>query len=241
MRSYRNSQTENLPSNTMTSGPDYSSATNLTGEERKHRTNEFLKNLKVPILEHLPLVEDFSEAQFRDEKDVAERCVILYGIIFVVHGEASGNEMIEYFKEFGLWEKVSPKEKKFLKNKNPSKQDKIDHSWKIESLNVLLWSLQKFDELELPLEMCSFEHIEDLPDLNVDPSAWIEKARLRNQEEILNQVDLIYRIHWATRDAELNNKPVPGGFDSGVVFERHYALNWLVMYAEQWDDITTDT
>ena len=241
MRSYRNSQTENLPSNTMTNGPDYSSATNLTGEERKHRTNEFLKNFKVPILEHLPLVEDFSEAQFRDEKDVAERCVILYGIIFVVHGEASGNEMIEYFKEFALWEKVSPKEKKFLKNKNPGKQDKIDHSWKIESLNVLLWSLQKFDELELPLEMCSFEHIEDLPDLNVDPSAWIEKARLRNQEEILNQVDLIYRIHWATRDAELNNKPVPGGFDSGVVFERHYALNWLVMYAEQWDDITTDT
>ena len=29
---------------------------------------------------------------------------------------------------------------------------------------------------------------------------------------------------------------------SGVVMERHYALNWLIGYSDQeWDDVTTDT
>jgi hypothetical protein len=237
----RTKQNENSSFDSMMMTPDYSSTTNLTGEERKRRTNEFLKELKVPTLEHLPLVEDFKEAQFRNDREVAERCIILYGIIFVVHGEASGEEMTDYLKEFDLWDKVSPNERKFLENKNPSDQDKVEHSWKIESLNVLLWSLNKFDDLELPINMCDFEHIEDLPDLSVDPTEWIEKSRLRNKEEILNQVDLIYRIHWATRDAELNNKIIPGNFHPGIVFERHYALNWLVVYADEWDDITTDT
>jgi hypothetical protein len=238
----RTKQIENLSSDSMMMiKPDYSSATNLTGEERKNRTNEFLKDLKVPILEHLPLVEDFTEAQFRNDKEVAERCIILYGIIFVVHGEASGEEMTEYLKEFGLWDKVSPNERTFLGNKNPIDQDKVDYSWKIESLNVLLWSLSKFDDLELPINMCDFEHIEDLPDLSIDPTEWIEKSRLRNKEEILNQVDLIYRMHWATKDAKLNNKKIPGNFHPGIIFERHYALNWLVMYADDWDDITTDS
>ena len=78
-----------------------------------------------------------------------------YGIIFVVHGEVSGEEMIEYFKEFGLWEKVSPNEKKFLINKKPTDQERIEYSWKIEGLNVLLWSLSKFDDLSLPYLMIS--------------------------------------------------------------------------------------
>jgi hypothetical protein len=237
----RSSQINTKPVDSMIVKPNYFSTTSLTGEERKLRTNEYLKALKVPTLEHLPLVEDFNDARFRNDREVAERCVVLYGIIFVVHGEASGDEMIRYFKEFGLWDNVSPNEKKFLTNKTPNDQEKVECSWKIEGLNVLLWSLNKFEDLGLPINMCDFEHIEDLPDLSVDPTEWIEKSKLRNREEILNEVDLIYRIHWATRDSELNGKSIPGDFHSGIVFERHYALNWLVIYADDWDDITTDT
>ena len=91
-------ETNTTYANSMIAKPNYSSAKKLTGEERKFRTNEFLKAFEVPTLEHLPLVEDFNDARFRSDKEVAERCVILYGIIFVVHGEASGQEMIEYFK-----------------------------------------------------------------------------------------------------------------------------------------------
>src|SRR5690606_11115577 len=116
----RTRQNEHPSFDSMTIRPDYSSSINLTGEERKRRTNIFLKELKVATLEHLPLVEDFNEAQFKKDREVAERCIILYGIVFVVHGEASGEEMSGYLNEFGLWDKVSPNERKFLENKNPS-------------------------------------------------------------------------------------------------------------------------
>ena len=107
-----------------------------------------------------------------------------------------------------------------MTNRKPSDKERVEHSWKIEGLNVLLWSLSKFDDLSLPISMCDFEHIEDLPDLSVDPAEWIAKSKLRNTEQILNEVDLTYRIHWATRDAELNNKVIPGDFHPGIVFER---------------------
>ena len=80
-----------------------------------------------------------------------------------------------------------------------------------------------------------------MPNLEADPSVWISNSRLRNTEDILNETDLIYRIHWATEDARINGKKVPAGLNSDVIMERHFALNWLTMYADDWDDITTDT
>jgi hypothetical protein len=77
--------------------------------------------------------------------------------------------------------------------------------------------------------------------LNEDPASWINNSTLRDSEEILNQTDLIYRIHWAVKEAQFNNQPIPANINIGVVYERHIALNWLTMYAEDWDDLTADT
>ncbi len=68
------------------------------------------------------------------------------------------------------------------------------------------------------------------------------QAKLRPQAELLDAADLIYRTHWAVRQARLDGEPSPAGLDPGVVHERHYALNWLIGYAGQaWDDMSTDT
>ena len=68
------------------------------------------------------------------------------------------------------------------------------------------------------------------------------EAELRPQAEILSEADLIYRIHWATVDARVNGAEPPAGLNPSVVYERHYALNWLIGYAgQEWDNITTDT
>ncbi len=68
------------------------------------------------------------------------------------------------------------------------------------------------------------------------------KAKLRPQSELLDAADLIYRYDWAVVNARINGEPAPAGLDGGVVYEWHYALNWLIGYAGQdWDDITTDT
>jgi hypothetical protein len=71
-------------------------------------------------------------------------------------------------------------------------------------------------------------------------SQFIEDSKLRPIADILDQADLIYRYHWAVRNARLKGQQTPGALDAGVTQERHHALNWLVM-EEAWDDVTTDT
>lgn len=213
----------------------------LTGQERKEFTNKFLKQKGVPTLEHLPLVEDFTEAKFRDKNEVAKKAVVLYGLIHVAHREKTSEEMTAYFKKYNLWNTVSPEERYYLEKQNKTEQDNNPITWRIENLNVLLWALGNFDTLGFPTTMCDFSNYKNLPNLEIDPTQWISNSILRDTEDILNETDLIYRIHWATRESNLKGKPTPANVNEDIVIERHFALNWLTMYADNWDDITTDT
>ena len=69
-----------------------------------------------------------------------------------------------------------------------------------------------------------------------------KKAKLRSKEEILELQDLTLRYNWACVDARINNKTIEA-LDFGVVFERHYALNWLLTVdgISDWDAVMTTT
>jgi hypothetical protein len=67
-------------------------------------------------------------------------------------------------------------------------------------------------------------------------------ARLRPTGELLDALDLSFRLHWATTDARVKNAAPPAGLEPGVVAERHHALNWLVRFQDAaWDDVETPT
>lgn len=69
-----------------------------------------------------------------------------------------------------------------------------------------------------------------------------QNAKIRSKKEILDQADLILRLNWACVSARVKNETAPGGLNSSVVYERHYALNWLIKYMNQdWDSVSTDT
>mmetsp|Transcript_11810 Transcript_11810/g.16379 ORF Transcript_11810/g.16379 Transcript_11810/m.16379 type:complete len:97 (-) Transcript_11810:11-301(-) len=62
------------------------------------------------------------------------------------------------------------------------------------------------------------------------------------KEEVADLLDHYYCYNWACVDARIKGTNAPGGMDSGVVLERHYALNWLTKYFNQeWDNVKTDT
>jgi hypothetical protein len=221
--------------------PAYPSDHKLSSEERKKITDDFLKSHNIPVLPTLPLVEDHTEAKFRKEVVIARRCVILYGLINVGHKARKAEDMVAFFKKHHLWSDVSPSEQEYLLGKDVTDQQNTNMIWRMESLNVLLWALGHFDVLPLPTQICDSSDYKNLPDIESHPLNWIQNSRLRNTEDILNEADLIYRIHWATTEARLKNIPMPFNLNNDVVYERHYALNWLIMYAEDWDEISTDT
>ena len=72
-------------------------------------------------------------------------------------------------------------------------------------------------------------------------ASFVQDAQLRSTAERFGACDEILEIHWAVRDAQLDNREIPNNYHPGVVRERHFALNWLTYYDDEWDEITTDT
>lgn len=210
---------------------------------RKEKTHEILKKEGIKINVNLPYIESEEETTLRTPKEVATRAAILSITNLVAFDSIDSEEAISYLEEYNLWEHTTPDEKDFLQN--PTEDKKFQETWKCECIWVLLWALQLVDNLPFPNELC------DLNDIALDkypisgdndPNEFIKtNNQLRSKAEILDANDLYYRYHWACVDARINNLEMTT-IDSGIVYERQYALNWLVNYmGQEWDDVSCDT
>jgi hypothetical protein len=75
-----------------------------------------------------------------------------------------------------------------------------------------------------------------------DMDALLMNINTRDTAEILDELDKTYRLHWAVTDARVKNEPTPANINPSVVYERHYAFNWLInRYNEDWDAVSTPT
>lgn len=210
------------------------------GLARRTRSIEILKAEGVPYIEHLPVIVSETESTRRSKEEVAKRAIAL--CIVAAKGEGLEQKLIDdLVEQFKIKDAFTPKERAFIKSANPSEHDRIQFAWRYECYWVMLWALGYVDELARPDTICDVATaITLLRDKGAD--AFIRDAELRPQSELLDAADLIYRYHWATEDARINNRDAPTGLDGGIVMERHYALNWLIGYLDQeWDDVTTDT
>lgn len=211
--------------------------------ERKQKTEVYLDNRNIKINRLLPCIESENEITIRLTKEIAERVSVLAITNMVAFNGITGEEAIEQLKENNLWDKTTPNEKRFLAD--PTAEKKIAETWKCEAIWVLLWALKKVDDLGDFDKLCDLNNI---PSNEYPVShdmcltnfiAQIAKSRIK--DEILNANDLYYRLNWACVDARINNETV-GELNASVIYERHYALNWLINYmGQEWDDISCDT
>lgn len=207
---------------------------------RKARSDARLAIEQVPVNPHLPVIEDARHAARRDSETVARRAMAL--LVVALKGEGLDQATVdEIITDHRLGSHFTPDEARFITSAAPSEHDRIQFSWRYEAAWTLLWSLGYVDVLGKPTDTCDVPRaVGFLRDRTTQQ--FLDDAKLRPLDTILDEADLIYRYHWAVRDAEINRKPEPAGLSSSVVVERHYALNWLIGYMDQeWDDITTDT
>jgi len=208
--------------------------------ERKRRSEAALAVRGIPVNPFLSTLPEEEDIIVRSEDEVARRSVALA----VVAARASGLEpegALEFLESRGLWQAASREEQTFLLNPDPPAVDLVGFAWRFESLWVLLWALGYIEPLGFPDTLCDTQRAAQIV-LGVPFLDFLGNAALRTPGEILDQVDFIYRCHWATAEARFRDQPTPGNLDPGVVFERHYALNWLIHHQDQdWDDVTTET
>lgn len=212
--------------------------------QRKARIDALLAEKQIAVPESLPPLVSEPELRLRSPEDILRRMLAL----FVVAIRAESLTSDTPIAVADLQERFPPAfanltfaEREFLAQEAPSEHEITQFLWRYEAILVLQWALGLQPEMPFPDAIC---------DVAAISSTVIERGTegLRKQpvaraaSEILDALDLHYRLHWATRQAILKKTAVPANLIDGVLQERHYALNWLVRFEDrEWDDIDTPT
>lgn len=203
---------------------------------RKKKSQEYLYKHEIKINENLPVTLD---AKIRNQNEIVERTYAL--LIIAAKGEGVPIEQLNQVIEDKSIKGFSEKEKEILKTVELTDEDKAYATWRYEGLNVMLWALGILPELKYPNEICG---VETIVGKIIKPSRdeFESLIKLRDTQEIVDELDKTYRMHWACVDARISGQPVSGNLNAGIVYERHYAFNWLTNYQNQsWDEVSTDT
>ncbi len=148
--------------------------------------------------------------------------------------------MEELDNRYDVWNWLSDRERAYLSGELDSEENHSQFNWKYECCAVLLWALSLM-EIGEPVEICSASEIGAIL-WNNDFDSLMQAAQLRSKEELLDMQDLMLRYDWACVDARINEKEITA-VNGSVVYEWHYALNWLVGAdgITDWDEVQPNT
>jgi len=208
----------------------------MTSALAKTTSHEFLRRHSAEINEALPLIEGIDELHPQDACSVATRIIVLNHVIGIGFG-GDASRLTACLKELGLFEHASAKEQELLSRSEHSQQEKVDATWLTECVQSLAWCLGLVD-LD-PFRRCDDDLASHFPPPFSDPGRFISEATLRPLDEIYQQVDLHYRLHWAARNARFVGRR--SAVDEGLISERRKALDWVIGVEADWDEVPLDT
>jgi hypothetical protein len=202
---------------------------------RKERTQARLRQLGIPVNEGLPPL-DADGVPLHEPVEVARRAEALW--VVAARGEGMpAARALEILADAGVLQALTPWERRFLDESEPTQQDLTAAARKYEGLWVLLWALGRVpaaDRLDRRCDVGAMVRI--LVSHTVDDLAG---GRPRPAAEVLDLADFVSRCHWAVTSARAQGQPSPSGLVPEVVSERHHALTWLTRRGNQdWDDVS---
>jgi len=188
-----------------------------------------------------PQLEADEEVQFdegidpREPTEVARRAVVLLAVICAAHG-AKREPLIDWLQREGLWEAASPNEKQYLRGSASDREDELNHQWRIEALQALLWSMDIIDALPPADQSADAEQVlAHLPDPLTATEAFIQAAGLRDVEVMLDMDRANYELGNQVDEAVAAGRPAPDGMLLDVLYERRCAFEWLLDRELPWD------
>jgi len=187
--------------------------------------------------EALPLIESQEDLRPKRPAEVAARAVAARYIVAACFG-APGNLVREHLERFALASFLTPEESKFVDAAAMKETARNQHSWLTESIQFLAWymHLQPLDHFA----DCSDTLAKQLPGFGADPADFIARAKLRPFDELQQEADTLYMLHWCAVEYSLT-----GIADARVVLprfsSRRHAADWAMGTAETWDDVVLDT
>ncbi|MEH6944540.1 DUF4272 domain-containing protein [Bacillus sp. JJ722] len=223
--------------------------TSEEGEQRKNKTIAYLTESGIPFIHSLPQLLPFVQCQFKTQEDIARRAVALLIVIQyacdVAQGEGiheSRDFFVNMLQRFGVDEYLTENESKLLQANEPTITEAVNISWQYEAYWVLIWALGLVETLDFPDQVCDCNYAINVVSSCETFDQFYHKTVMRNKEEIMDEADKIYRLHWACVNSRVQGQEVPRGINESVVMERRRGLFWMMGHRdEEWDDIFMDT
>lgn len=181
----------------------------------------------------------------RTAREVAERLLVLAAISEAAHQQPP-TEIRRWIDLNRMSHALSDWERSFLAQDNPGQDWLIAASWRVEACAVLSWALRQLGALPPATEQISLEVAGVTPQLVSDPGRFIEHAALRSENELSDLQMDIEALLWGIRAGPAGRKLFPNpnwrdDLNHSIVYQRLYAINWVVTGGEDWDSVTTDT
>lgn len=200
---------------------------------------EKAQQLGYPTNPGLPYLDD-NEAQSRkDVSELADRILCLSVVVACACGWPRPKAQAWLEKE-GLTDCLTESEQAYLESNSGPRQDAA-MQWHVEAIWTLAWYLGLHNEFDFS-DSCADHLVKLLPDIknNASTESFRKTLNRRSREELLEQLDLAYCLHWAVRDVEIRGQRPPGRVPPNVVVERRHALEWMAGQ-DAWDEVSLDT
>lgn len=219
---------------------------NEKDQARKARNLEILKEKGIPYIEHMGVSAYDATSEIPAKEDILLRAIAVFACCVKSEVYTCGRyedvieknkEQVEMLEElYGFQKALSTEEKYFLEQESPNMMDLNKFGWRYECCAVLLWALNLV-KMKQPTEICDAAELGGII-WNNDWKSLLEKAVLRDRDELLNFQDLVHRYDWACIEARIKKLELPM-LNEEIVCEWHYALNWLtgVEGVTDWDEV----
>jgi hypothetical protein len=185
----------------------------------------------------LPLLEAAADLQPKSAAEVASRAIAAVYAAAASFG-APRDRIRGDLHRFAVWNHLSADERSFINDKNPSAEITHFHGWLIESIQFFAWALG----------LTALDHFEEcqetlaglFPEAGADPNPFISAAKLRPLEELLQESDTLYMLHWYAVGGSIAGQRDKRIVPPRIMFRRH-AADWMIGVAEKWEDVSLDT
>lgn len=205
----------------------------MSPQEIRRRSVERLTRNSVAAPLHLPFLDEF---ELRSEDEAVDRLASVHLCSAVAYGFAR-KKALAWADQEGLRADLENEETSFLMG---STED-VRFRYQIEALFGLCWAvgLERSFSWE---EAVDDGFVRRLPNLKTkEPLTHFRtRAQLRTANEIAQEADYGYCLHWTIRDAASRDAQQGSSIEEYVVGERRRALEWL-MGRDAWYDISLDT
>jgi Domain of unknown function (DUF4272) len=173
--------------------------------------------------------------------EVAQRVLAILAVL----DRASSCEAaptVDWVYAFNIDQYFSEAERDFYFATDVSNQERADFGWLSESLPPMLWALGYLEEMPKLDRRFGVENIPYLYQITNSTAQFLADACLRHTDALSIAEEQHCQAHWqAMQTGNAEKKLATEAIDPDIIYERRYAISWLVGWGDSWDSVPLDS